>query len=105
MSSEPTRIVARAPNGSGVGTGEDMTRLLHRPRLSAGSVGAGRVRPPRVEIGLQYSDPPPGARGARLATLGAWTSEQADRLRDGIDEGLGRPARRRSRARPGGEGG
>src|SRR5947207_3037804 len=26
-----------------------MTRLLHRPRVCAGSVGAGRVRPPRVE--------------------------------------------------------
>ena len=26
------------------------TRLLHRPRMCAGSVGAGRVRPPRVEV-------------------------------------------------------
>ena len=46
----PGASEARAPKGSGIGGRVAMTRLLHRPRESAGSVGAGRVRPPRVEV-------------------------------------------------------
>ena len=43
-------------------TWTSLTRLLHRPRRCAGSVGAGRVRPPRVEIATSIPTGPATAR-------------------------------------------
>src|SRR3954454_19023376 len=59
-----------------------MTRLLHRPRSRAGSVGAGRVRPPRVEVAASIRLPP---GRSPVATRGLHSTGAAPLARTRLD--------------------